>query len=170
MHFEFNGQQCEYDYATHFIKSRKDPLVSLNDEYEFEANEDTFGPTEGEDGQLETSVILHKSKEDIPWVEGVRVFNPSDETGNIAKTPAYAATVSCEDITNIGLSIEWDPKQVLPNHGNIRSWNMDRLNEQLAEIAALADVTTNPMRGKDFQNMINGRKQQDIACKKKQQR
>ena len=170
MRFEFNGQQCEYDYATHFIKSRKDPLVSLNDEYEFEASENTFGPAEGKDGQLETSVILHKSKEDVPWLEGVRIFNPNNASNTLGKTPAYAATVSCEEINRSGLSIEWEPTKTLPNHGNIRSWNIERLSEQLSEIAGSTEITTNPTRGKEFQNMIEMRKQHDIACKKKQQR
>ena len=168
MQFEFNGQYCEYDYATHFIKSRKDPLVSLNDEYEFEANEDTFGPTKGKDGQLETSVILHKSKEGVPWLEGVRIFDQNNNSNILGKTPAYAATVSCEEIKRSGLSIEWEPTKSLPNHGNIRSWNIERLSEQLLEIAGSTEITTNPTRDMEFQNMIEVRKKQDIACKKKQ--
>lgn len=146
MNIEIDGVQ--FHYATRFIQHKKDPTCAVSDHGTLEANETTFSPS-CISGNYETSVILHQTKDEIPWEEGASIFKATlGPDGHVGQVPAYAVVLKCDDITKVGLSLQVDPKPEtgLPHHANIVSWNPSCISCDAARLAALSEVVPNPNR------------------------
>ena len=87
----------------------------------------------------ETSVILHKDDNDIPWDAGIHIFR-SDERGCAEKVPVACVDIPIVDIEGAGLSVELKPEKGISQlHANILGWSED---------ADLRDLTAAVLAGK----------------------
>lgn len=166
MNIEIDGVQ--FQYATRFIQSKKDPTYTIADDGTLEANETTFSPS-CVNGAYETSVILHRTKDDIPWQEGASVFKALGPNGEVGKIPAFAVNVKCDDVEKIGLSIQVDPRpeRGLPHHANVVSWNPSSISCDAARLSANAEVVPNPNRIEEInQRIVAKLKERGIEVKK----
>ena len=149
-----------YEYAARFIVSKDNPLYVL-DETGVSANAGTFMPDEV-NTVLETSIFLHRTKDDIPWEEGARAFNALKPDGSVGKRPALAADVPCDAIRSEGLTIDPDDQGgTLPHHANIRAWDINDVALQSARLAAVSRIEVNPHRDDKFARQVRAAQERE---------
>lgn len=161
------GQICEY--AVHFFRTFDRGCLCLLQYMELRITPDATKLLPRKEHQMyggdrwETSVILHSSKEDIPWDVSLKLYQPHFARGGI--------DFPCRAVESAKLFIEVDEMNkggISEFHANLIGWDDDEDDQQIQaiELARQSRVVVNNQYYQDF---LTFRRQKELELQDRAQ-
>lgn len=163
-----NFSSDKYKFASRFIQSTNKGLLFPGDgRIEVAAGVLVPKKKDGPGAIYETSVYVHEDENDIPWEVGTRMFKV-DGTGAEKKVPVASIELPCQELEEIGLSVEVQGNDYSEKHANIVGWSDESGMRDIkaAELLRRGKVVLRPERETELKEKAKRVKSRSGAAEK----